>query len=155
MQAILPAFALSLYLTDGGDGDDDNSRDGGDGGNNNERDAEGLLLLVVGRYSLQVSWMWRVFYLDYLYHDISLVEQNSHHFYNFPRKNIWFDSWTPKKCVFTCPSKRTSSFRPTVNLVLHILQPITTDLCMCLQDFDTTALIPMKIPSFLRAHRLH
>ena len=79
MQAILPILALSLYFTDGGD---DNHDDGGDGGGDGDDDAghvtQALLLFVVGRYSIQVSRMWRVFYLDYLYHDIPLVEENSH-----------------------------------------------------------------------------
>ena len=63
MQAILPALALSLYLTDRGDDDADNGGDGGDG--DNGRVAEALLLLVVGRYSIQVGRMWRVFYLNF------------------------------------------------------------------------------------------
>ena len=57
MQAILPALALSLYLTDGGDDDDDNGGDGGDSDINSGRVAEALLLLVVGRYSIQVGWI--------------------------------------------------------------------------------------------------
>ncbi len=73
MQAILPILALSLYFTDGGDDNDDNGGDGGDGDDYAGRVAEALLLLVVGRYSIQVSRMCRVFYLDYLYHDILLV----------------------------------------------------------------------------------
>jgi hypothetical protein len=100
MQAILPILAPSLYFTDGGD----DNNDGGVGGNSNDnagRIAEALLLLVVGKYSIQVSRMWRVFYLDYLYHDTPLVvEENSHHLHNFPWQNIWFDSWTSKECFF-------------------------------------------------------
>jgi hypothetical protein len=101
MQAILPILALSLYFTDGGD---DNHDDGGDGGGDGDDDAghvtQALLLFVVGRYSIQVSRMWRVFYLDYLYHDIPLVEENSHGLNDFPRQNIRFDSWTSKECFF-------------------------------------------------------
>ena len=100
MQAILPVLALSLYLTDGGDDDDNNSGDGGDGDKDNGHVTEALLLLVVGRYSIQVSRMWRVFYLDFLYHDIPLVEKNSHCLHDFPRKNIQFDSWTSQECYF-------------------------------------------------------
>ena len=44
--------------------------------------------------------MWRVFYLDYLYRDIPLVEENSHHLHNFPQQNIRFDSWMSKECFF-------------------------------------------------------
>jgi hypothetical protein len=98
IQAILPILALSLYFTDGGDNNDDNSGDGGDGDDDAGRVTEALLLLVVERYSIQVSWMWRVFYLDYLYHDILLVEEISHCLHDFPWQNIWFDSWTCKKC---------------------------------------------------------
>ncbi len=73
MQAILPILALSLYFTDGGDNNDDDGGDGGDGEDVAGRVTEALLLLEVGRYSIQVSRMWRVFYLNYLYHDIPLV----------------------------------------------------------------------------------
>ena len=82
------------------DGDDDNGGDGGDSDDNTGRVTRALLLLVVGRYSIQVSRMWRVFYLDYLYHDIPLVEENSHGLNDFPRQNIRFDSWTSKECFF-------------------------------------------------------
>ena len=99
MQAILPILALSLYFTDGGD-DNDDGGDGGDGNDDGGRDTQALLLLVVGRYSIQVSRIWRVFYLDYLYHDIPLVEENSHGLHDFPRQNIRFDSWTNKECFF-------------------------------------------------------
>ena len=44
--------------------------------------------------------MWRVFYLDFLYHDIPLDEENSHGLHDFPRQNIRFDSWTNKECFF-------------------------------------------------------
>ena len=98
MQVILPALALSLYLTDGGDDDTDNGGDGG--GGDNGRVTVALLLLVVGRYTIQVGWMWKVFYFDFLYHDIPLVEENSHHLHDFPQKNIRFDSWTSKECFF-------------------------------------------------------
>jgi hypothetical protein len=77
MQAILPILALSFYFTDGGNNNDDNGGDGGDGDDDVGRVAEALILLVVGRYSIQVSRMCRVFYLDYLYHDIPLVEENN------------------------------------------------------------------------------
>ena len=82
MQAILPILALSLYFTDGGNNNNNNGGDGGDGNNNVGRVAEALILLVVGRYSIQVSQMWRVFYLDYLYHNIPLVEENNHRLHN-------------------------------------------------------------------------
>jgi len=61
MQAILPILALSLYFTDRGD-DNDNGGDGGDGDDDAGRVTQALLLFVVGRYSIQVSRMWRVFY---------------------------------------------------------------------------------------------
>jgi hypothetical protein len=100
MQAILPILALSLYFTDGGDDNDDDGGEGGDGGDYAGCVAEALLLLVVGRYSIQVGRLWRVFYLDYLYHDIPLDEEISHCLHDFPRKNIRFDSWTCKECFF-------------------------------------------------------
>ena len=102
MQVILPILALSLYFTNWGDDDNDNDNDGGDSGDGNDmgRVTQALLLLAVGRYSIQVSWMWRVFYLDYLYHDIPLDEENSHGLHDFPRQNIRFDSWTSKECFF-------------------------------------------------------
>ena len=65
IQAILPALTLSLYLFDGGDDDNDNGGDGGYSDINSGRVAEALLLHVVGRYSIQVGWIWRVFYLPF------------------------------------------------------------------------------------------
>ena len=102
MQEILPILALSLYFTDGGDDENDDNDDGGDSGDGDDmgRVTQALLLLAVGRYSIQVSWMWRVFYLDYLYHDIPLDEENSHGLHDFLRQNIRFDSWTSKECFF-------------------------------------------------------
>ncbi len=100
MQAILPILALSLYFTDGGGDNDDDGGDGGDGDDYAGHVAEALLLLVVGRYTIQVSRMWRVFYLDHLYQDISLVEEISHCLHDFPWQNIRFDSWTCKECFF-------------------------------------------------------
>jgi len=102
MQAILPILALSLYFTDGGDDNNNDDNDGGDSGDGDDmgRVTQALLLLAVGRYSIQVSQMWRVFYLDYLYHDIPLDEENSHGLHDFPRQNMWFDSWTSKECIF-------------------------------------------------------
>jgi hypothetical protein len=87
MQAMLPMLALSLYFTDGENDNDDNGGDGsdgddGDGDDNVGRIVEALILLVVGRYSVQVSRMCRVFFLDYLYHDIPLVEENNHSLHN-------------------------------------------------------------------------
>ncbi len=70
----------------GGGDNDDNGGDGGDGDNYAGCVAEALPLLVVGRYSIQVDWMWRVFYIDYLYHDIALVEEISHCLHDFPRQ---------------------------------------------------------------------
>jgi hypothetical protein len=81
MWAILPAFALSLYFTNGnvdGGADDDTNSDDGNGGNDEGRVAQALLRLALGRYSIQVSRFWRVFYLDFLYHDIPLIEEGSH-----------------------------------------------------------------------------
>ena len=84
MQVILPALALSFYLTDGGDEDAGNGGDGGDG--DNVHVAEALVLLVVGRYPIQVGRMWRIFYLEFLYHKIPLVEEDSHCLHDFPRQ---------------------------------------------------------------------
>ena len=109
MQVILPALALSLYLTDGGDDDTDNGGDGGDGDNGRVSDA--LLLLVAGRYSIQVGRMWRVFYLDFLHHDIPLVEDDSHHLHDFPRQNIRYDSWMSKECFFYTSFRKDQLFR--------------------------------------------
>ena len=100
MQAILPILALSLYFTDEEGDDNDDGSDGGDGDDDGGRVTQALLLLAVGRYSIQVSRMWRVFYLDFLYHDIPLDEENSHGLHDFPRQNIRFDSWTNKECFF-------------------------------------------------------
>jgi hypothetical protein len=44
--------------------------------------------------------MWRVFYLDFLYHDIPLVEEDSHHLHDFPRQNIPFDNGSSQECYF-------------------------------------------------------
>ena len=37
---------------------------------------------------------------QFLYHNIPLVEENSHHLHDFPRQNIWLDSWVSKDCFF-------------------------------------------------------
>ena len=117
MQAILPILALSLYFTDVGDNDDNDDDDGSDSGDGGDmgRVTWALLFLAVGRYSIQVSWMWMVFYLNYLYHDIPLDEENSHGFHDFPRKNIWFDSWTSKECFFDMSfRKKSPSYLPSI-----------------------------------------
>jgi hypothetical protein len=91
MHVILPILALSHYFTDEGNDNDDDGGDGGADGKNVGRTAEAMILLVVGRYSIQVSRMCR-FYLDYLYHDIPLVEENNHRLHDFPRQHIRFDT---------------------------------------------------------------
>jgi hypothetical protein len=55
MQAMLPMLALSLYFTDGENNNNDNGGDGSDGDDDVGRIVEALILLVVGRYSVQVS----------------------------------------------------------------------------------------------------
>jgi hypothetical protein len=104
LQAILPIFALSLYVTDGnvdeGGGNDDADGDGGNGDEGKDQVAQALLCLVLSRYSIQVCWLWRVFYLNILYHDIPLIEEDSHRLHNLPRQNIRFDSWTSQECFF-------------------------------------------------------
>ena len=59
MHAILPAFALSLYLTDGvvdwWGADNDADGDNGNGGGEEGCVTQGLLLLALGRYSVQVN----------------------------------------------------------------------------------------------------
>jgi hypothetical protein len=122
MQAILLVFALSLYFTD----------------NNNDVNNEGqvtqaLLLLAMGRYSVQVICLWRVFYLIFLYHDIPLEEEESQRLHDFPWKNICFNAWTSQE--------KNSSLGSITNLVLRSWQPQTTDISVCLQGFKTTTFI--------------
>jgi hypothetical protein len=142
MQAILPILALSLYFTDGVDDNDDDGGDGGDGDNYTGRVAEALLLLVVGRYSIQVSLMWRVFYLNYLYHDIPLVEEISHCLHDFPRQNIRFDSWMCKECFFYTSFRKNQLLRICHQFGLAQLAAQTTDLSFYLPDLSITTLIP-------------
>ena len=83
-----------MALSMGGGADNDVDGDDGNDGNNEGRvaQAQALLRLVLGRYSVQVGRLWRVFYFDFLYHDIPLIEEDSHHLNEPPRQNIRFDS---------------------------------------------------------------
>ncbi len=62
-----PSICLSLYLTDGvvngGGADNDVDGDDGNGGDDDGRvaQAQALLCLILGRYSVQVGRLWRVF----------------------------------------------------------------------------------------------
>ena len=93
-----------------------------------------------------VSRMWRVFYLDYLYHDIPLVEENSNHLHDFPRQKFGLTVGRLKSVSITPRTGRISSFGSTINSVSRSWQPRTTDLFICVftgfryYHFDTEEL---------------
>jgi hypothetical protein len=63
----LPSPVILLMATLMGGEDNDNADGaGGNGDNNKGQVAQALPHLVLGSYSVQVCWLWRVFYLDYL-----------------------------------------------------------------------------------------
>ena len=84
-------FLLLVALSMGGGADNDAAVYDGDGGNDKGYVAQALLSLALGRYSVQVGRLWRVFYFDFLYHDIPLIEEDSHHLNEPPRQNIQFN----------------------------------------------------------------